>query len=163
MILAALLQSDVAPSRATSDCKRAASIIGYSDGVLSITVAVGRSLSDGLGGVTTDFLRSRLKCTLLGAQELQRAIDDAQLLAMKTTGGVRLASIPPQGVFFAKRLDIFWLLIIELGELIPRFRMAAQELVELGMDGLRVSMRGTLNDKRHHPCGERRDGVPLEC
>jgi hypothetical protein len=64
-----------------------ASNFGYHNGNLTVTVAVARSLSDGLGGVTTDYVAvAHLKCTLSAARELQRAIDDAMLLGVPASG-----------------------------------------------------------------------------
>ena len=55
------------------------------------------------------------------------------------------------------------LLLIQLGELIVRSTFRPQQLIKLGVDGLRVAMFCALDEESHHPCGHSRYAVPSEC
>ncbi len=62
----------------------------------------------------------------------------------------------------AELLNHLGLLAIELGEFIPCPAFRSQQLVKLGVDGLRIAMLGALNDEGHQPCRDRRHGMPIE-
>jgi hypothetical protein len=55
----------------------------------------------------------------------------------------------------ARLLDFLRLTFVEPGELIARFMLGAPQLVELGVNRLRVAMLRAPSDQRHGPGGER--------
>jgi hypothetical protein len=60
--------------------------LGFNNGVVNLTLAAGRHLmTDGISA--TDFVAvAHLRCNVIAAMELRKAIDDALLLASKTEG-----------------------------------------------------------------------------
>jgi hypothetical protein len=59
-------------------------------------------------------------------------------------------------------LDRFGLFLVELGQVVTGAPLGMKQLVQLGVDGLRVSMLGALDDQRHEPRGEHRNAVPTK-
>ena len=51
----------------------------------------------------------------------------------------------------AVALDLLWLALIDLDQLVPRPVLRVQELVELGLYGLGITVLGALNEQRHQP------------
>ena len=68
----------------------------------------------------------------------------------------------PSAFLQAAFFDHFRLLVIELGELIPRPTFHSQQLVQLGMDGLGIAMLGALDNKGHQPRCDSRHRRPIE-
>jgi hypothetical protein len=60
--------------------------LGFNNGVVNLTLANGRHLMTE-GAAVTDFVAvAHLRCSVVAAMELRKAIDDALLLASKTEG-----------------------------------------------------------------------------
>lgn len=78
----------------------------------------------------------------------------------RRTGSARVRKAPlhPPLRFGAVPLDHFRLLVVEPGEIGLGFAVGAQEFVELGMEGLGVTVLGTLDDQGHD---ERREDSTL--
>ena len=67
------------------------------------------------------------------------------------------------GLPFAPHLfNLFWLFIVELRELCISARVAAEQFVKFGVDGLGVTMLRSLDEKRHRPGGKRGHTMPVE-
>jgi len=58
--------------------------------------------------------------------------------------------------------DVFWLLLIDVGEAIASPGLRMQELVEFSLDCLRIPVLGSLDQERHEPGGEHGKSVPTK-
>jgi hypothetical protein len=59
-------------------------------------------------------------------------------------------------------LDFFGLFLVDLPKLIPRVALCSQQFVQFSVNGLRISVLGTLNEQRHEPRRDGRDPLPVE-
>jgi hypothetical protein len=64
--------------------------------------------------------------------------------------------------FIPMSLNLLRLLIIDLGKVGSCAVLHSQQLVELGLDSLRIAMLGALNEKRHAKRNERDCAVKVE-
>jgi hypothetical protein len=62
----------------------------------------------------------------------------------------------------AMSLNLLRLLIIDLGKVGSCAVLRSQQLVELGLNSLRIAMLGALNEKRHAKRNERDSAVKVE-
>jgi hypothetical protein len=58
--------------------------------------------------------------------------------------------------------DLFRFFFVHPGKFCTRALVSRQEFVELGVDGQRIPLLRSLNQKRHAPYGKRRNRVPIE-
>src|SRR5207249_3297959 len=63
---------------------------------------------------------------------------------------------------FAKLFDLLRFLLIDAREPIARTSLRFKQLVELGVNGLRVAVLAALNEQRHAPRREQRNAVPVQ-
>jgi hypothetical protein len=59
-------------------------------------------------------------------------------------------------------LYLFHVLFIQPSQFASRFSVSAQKLIDLGVNGLRVTMLGSGDEQGHHPCGQGGNGSPAE-
>src|SRR5262245_1804487 len=59
-------------------------------------------------------------------------------------------------------LNVFRLLLIDVREIVLGARLRVQQLVELGLDGLRIPVFGALDQKRHEPRGKHGKTMPTK-
>ena len=98
---------------------------------------------------------------LAGAEGVTAGRSGKQRGARKADADKALAIvIPPR--FSTMQLDILRFFFIDVREFIACLRLGMKQFVELRLDCLRVAILGTLYEKRHEPCGERGNGVPIE-
>src|SRR5262249_13752362 len=58
--------------------------------------------------------------------------------------------------------DLFWLLIVEMGECVARSILRPKKFIKLCMDRLGVTVLGPLDEERHAPSCERRCAMPVQ-
>lgn len=58
--------------------------------------------------------------------------------------------------------DVFRLFLVDVREIVLCAGLCVQQFVQLGLNGLGISVFGTLDQKRHKPGGEHSKTVPAE-
>jgi hypothetical protein len=61
------------------------------------------------------------------------------------------------------RLDLLDILFVQARKFASRFTMRAQQLIDLGMNGLGVPVLGSSDEQRHHPRCQGGNRSPSEC
>jgi hypothetical protein len=58
--------------------------------------------------------------------------------------------------------NVLRLFVVDMGKCVSRAGLGMQQLIQLRLDGLRVTMLRALDEQSHEPSGHRRNGMPVE-